>query len=513
MRLIQKSIGFILLMSINLQALKSQDKSSWVNTFIGTDGTGHTFPGPSMPFGMVQPGPDNRNFGWNHTSGYQFQDTFLMGFSQTRLSGTGINEMGDVLLLPINPKKSKAKNAYYKTSEIARPGYYAITKKDDVKVELTCSERVAFHKYTYPENEAQLFVDFQHGLRFIFDENSAKPLVLASEVQIVDSVTITGYCSTSNWVNRKYFFIVQFDQPIANSTLLPRKEGNLAPQYLLDFQLGNAKTLNVKIALSTVDVNGAKQNLQTEINHWDFNKVYRNNRKTWNEYLDRISLQATNKQKEIFYTSLYHLLLQPSNIADIDGKYRGADGVVQIAPNKAYYSTLSNWDIYRAAFPLLQIIAPEKIDGIIQTCLLHHKAAGFLPIWTAWGQDNYCMIGNHAITTDLRVLMAQKHSKRWWKQAQKATSTPIGKSTTNLGIIPLIYWTMNRFQEPWKVGSMIGAYLKWLKNWGSKMWLMRFSRERCITRICMTVNPLFSEEKTQMASGEVRLTHSWLHRP
>ena len=310
MRLIQKSIGLILLMSINLQALKSQDKSSWVNTFIGTDGTGHTFPGPSMPFGMVQPGPDNRNFGWNHTSGYQFQDTFLMGFSQTRLSGTGINEMGDVLLLPINPKKSQAKNAYYKTSEIARPGYYAITKKDDVKVELTCSERVAFHKYTYPDKEAQLFVDFQHGLRFIFDENSAKPLVLASEVQIVDSVTITGYCSTSNWVNRKYFFIVQFDQPIANSTLLPRKEGHLAPQYLFDFQLGNAKTLNVKIALSTVDVNGAKQNLQTEINHWDFNKVYRNNRKTWNGYLDRISLQATNKQKEIFYTSLYHLLLQ-----------------------------------------------------------------------------------------------------------------------------------------------------------------------------------------------------------
>ena len=397
MRLVQKSIGIILLMSFNLQALKSQDKSSWVNTFIGTDGTGHTFPGPSMPFGMVQPGPDNRNFGWNHTSGYQFQDTFLMGFSQTRLNGTGINEMGDVLLLPINPKKSQAKNAYYKTSEIARPGYYAITKKDDVKVELTCSERVAFHKYTYPDKEAQLFVDFQHGLRFIFDENSAKPLVLASEVQIVDSVTITGYCSTSNWVNRKYFFIVQFDQPIANSTLLPRKEGHLAPQYLLDFQLGNAKTLNVKIALSTVDVNGAKQNLQTEINHWDFNKVYCNNRKTWNGYLDRISLQATNKQKEIFYTSLYHLLLQPSNIADIDGKYRGADGVVQIAPNKAYYSTLSNWDIYRAAFPLLQIIVPEKIDGIIQTCLLHHKAAGFLPIWTAWGQDNYCMIGNHAI--------------------------------------------------------------------------------------------------------------------
>jgi predicted alpha-1,2-mannosidase len=165
----------------------------------------------------------------------------------------------------------------------------------------------------------------------------------------------------------------------------------------LDFQLGDAKILNVKIALSTVDVNGAEQNLQTEINHWDFDKVYRNNRNAWNGYLNRINIQASQKQKEIFYTSMYHLLLQPANIADVDGKYRGADGVVQIAPNNAYYSTLSNWDIYRAAFPLLQIIAPEKIDGIVQTCLLHHKAAGFLPIWTAWGQDNYCMIGNHAI--------------------------------------------------------------------------------------------------------------------
>jgi predicted alpha-1,2-mannosidase len=216
-------------------------------------------------------------------------------------------------------------------------------------------------------------------------------------VQVVDSITITGYCSTSNWVNRKYFFIIQFDQPIAKSTLLPRKEGQQAPQYLLDFQLGDAKILNVKIALSTVDVHGAKQNLQTEVNHWDFDKVYRNNRNAWNGYLNRINIQASQKQKEIFYTSMYHLLLQPANIADVDGKYRGADGVVQIAPNNAYYSTLSNWDIYRAAFPLLQIIAPEKIDGIVQTCLLHHKAAGFLPIWTAWGQDNYCMIGNHAI--------------------------------------------------------------------------------------------------------------------
>ncbi len=371
--------------------------SKLVNVFIGTEGTGHTFPGPSMPFGMVQPGPDNKAFGWNHTSGYQHNDTVLLGFSQTRFSGTGINEMGDVLLLPINPKKEALKNAYYKNTEIGKVGYYALTKKDDVKVELTCSERVAFHQYTFPEKEAKVLVDLQHGLRFAFDENSQQGLVIESDVTIENNTTISGYCATQNWVNRKYFFTITFDQPFVNATTLNKAANEKAPKYLLDFLLAEHKQLKVKIALSSVSVAGAKLNMSTEIPHWNFDEVYQNNLKTWDAYLNRITIEAPLKQQEIFYTSLYHLFLQPSNIADVDGQYRGVDDKIAIAPNKEYYSTLSIWDIYRGAFPLLQIIAPEKIDGIIQTMLLHHKAKGFLPIWTAWGQDNYCMIGNHAI--------------------------------------------------------------------------------------------------------------------
>ncbi|MCC7520271.1 MAG: GH92 family glycosyl hydrolase [Flavobacteriaceae bacterium] len=371
--------------------------SKFVNVFIGTDGTGHTFPGPSMPFGMVQPGPDNQDFGWNHTSGYQYNDTLLLGFSQTRFSGTGINEMGDVLLLPINPKKEKYKNSYYKNTEKGKVGYYTLTKKDDVKVELTCSERVTFHQYTFPENEAKVLVDMQHGLRFVFDAQNQKGLVIESDVKIENNTTISGYCSTQNWVNRKYFFTITFDHPFSNSTLLDQKENEKAPKYLLDFLLSKNRHLKVKVALSSVSVEGAKLNLATEIPHWDFEKVYQNNLKSWEKYLNKISIEAPKKQKEIFYTSLYHLFLQPSNIADVDGKYRGVDDQIAIAPDKAYYSTLSIWDIYRGAFPLLQILAPEKIDGIIQTMLIHHKTKGFLPIWTAWGQDNYCMIGNHAI--------------------------------------------------------------------------------------------------------------------
>lgn len=386
--------SLFLLYILNVNA---QNNAKFVNTFIGTDGTGHTFPGPSMPFGMVQPGPDNKDFGWNHTSGYQYKDTLLLGFSQTRFSGTGINEMGDVLLLPINPKKEKLKNAYYKNTEKGKVGYYTLTKKDDVKVELTCSERVAFHQYTFPEHEAQVFVNLQHGLRFVFDESNPKELVIESDVKIENSTTISGFCSTQNWVNRKYFFTLTFDQPFTKSSLLTVKDTEKAPKYILDFQLNQNKQLKVKIALSTVSVDGAKLNLQTEIPHWNFNAVLKHNQSEWDNYLSKITIEAPQKQKELFYTSLYHLLLQPSNIADVDGKYRGVDDQIALAPNKEYYSTLSNWDIFRAAFPLLQILAPEKINGIIETMLTHHKAKGFLPIWTAWGQDNYCMIGNHAI--------------------------------------------------------------------------------------------------------------------
>lgn len=383
---------YSLLILLHIFNVSAQNNSTYVNTFIGTDGTGHTFPGPSLPFGMVQPGPDNNISGWNHTSGYQYKDTLLLGFSQTRFSGTGIGEMGNILLLPFSKKKVNQKNSYYKNSEKASVGYYTLVKKDDIKVELTCSERVAFHKYTYPDNKAKLLLDFQHGLQFLNDS-----LVLESDIKIENATTISGYCKTKGWVTKKYFFTISLATPFSSIRQLPKGKRENAPKYILDFNLAKNNILKVKVALSTVSVDGAKLNLTTEISHWDFEKVKQNAEKVWDNYLNRIDIKAPHKQKEIFYTSLYHLLLQPSNIADVDGKYRGADDKVNIASNKEYYSTLSIWDIYRGAFPLLQIIAPEKIDGIVNTMLLHHKAAGFLPIWTAWGQDNYCMIGNHAI--------------------------------------------------------------------------------------------------------------------
>jgi predicted alpha-1,2-mannosidase len=383
---------FMVVCFFSFKEKREVEYTQYVSTFIGTDGTGHSFPGPCLPFGMVQPGPDNVNQGWDYTSGYQYQDSMIAGFSQTRANGTGISEFGDILLQPFTvDKKENFGESYIKETEKASPGYYAVTLKNQVQVALTCTERVAYHQYTYPTNTGYLLVDLQHGLRFITDS-----LVLESNVQIEGNNTISGYCHTKNWVNRKYFFTIVFNHPFSQATLLERKAKEAAPRYVLQFDLKN-QILETKIALSTVSVAGAIQNLNKELPNWDFKKTVNKAKQIWNSYLNRIVIDADNTQKTIFYSCLYRLFIQPSNIADVDGKYRGADDSIRIAKNGEYYSTLSLWDTYRAANPLYTLIAPERVNGIVNTLIEHSKAAGFLPIWTAWGQDNYCMIGNHAI--------------------------------------------------------------------------------------------------------------------
>jgi len=252
---------FVILVSGSKPAYYSSlnDYTQYVNTFIGTEGTGHTFPGPSMPFGMVQPGPDNVNEGWNYTSGYQYRDSVILGFSQTRANGTGINEFGDVLLQPFTDKRMENfGETYGKESEKSSPGYYTVTLNNTIKVELTCTERVALHQYSYPNSKANLLVDLQHGLSFLTDS-----LVLESDVKVEDNNTISGYCHTKNWVERKYFFTIQFNQPFKSYKQLSQKNKEKAPRYVLKFNLKN-KILQTKIALSTVSVAGAKNNLQKE---------------------------------------------------------------------------------------------------------------------------------------------------------------------------------------------------------------------------------------------------------
>lgn len=233
-------------------------------------GTGRTVPGRCAPFGLVQPGPDNRDTGWAYTSGYQYSDPHIRGFSQTQLSGTGLPELGDVLLLPAaGVLAEKTGTGYDKVTEQGTPGYYAVTLDDDVRVKLTRSADVALHRYAFPGSDAAVFVDCQHGLRF--DAN--KPSVLASDVQVEDASTLSGEVSTANWVTRTFFFTLRFDRPALRIVKLRARPGDLAPRYARTFQLGPDHALQAKIARSSFSVAGANANLQAEQPDLEFVQV------------------------------------------------------------------------------------------------------------------------------------------------------------------------------------------------------------------------------------------------
>lgn len=381
-------------LSIRAQTI---DFTTFVDPFIGTDGTGHTFPGATAPFGMVQPSPDTNYFGWSHSSGYQYKDERILGFSNTHLNGTGAMDLGDILLQPFSgtPIRSDFSSENDKSLEAASAGYYSTRLKSfDVGVELTASERVAFHRYRFDTDlPKHVLVDFQHGLVWSADSKR----VLASSVAIEDAYTISGFCETENWVRRKYFFVIKFDRPFTGQRKLKSRPGEKAPLHVFTFDIKKGEQIQAKIAMSTVSVDGAKKNLETEVPHWNFDRVRKATKAKWNRYLSRIDIVAEQKQKRIFYTGIYHLLIQPNNIADVDGRYRGADDKIRKATGGEYYSTLSLWDTFRAAHPLYTLIVPERVDSFVNSMLGHFEARGFLPIWTLQDGETHTMIGNHAV--------------------------------------------------------------------------------------------------------------------
>ncbi|MCX7010555.1 MAG: GH92 family glycosyl hydrolase, partial [Kiritimatiellaeota bacterium] len=377
----------------------SADLTQYVNPFVGCADNGHTFPGACYPFGLIQASPDSGNCTWQYCSGYMFLDEKIWGFSQTHLNGTGCPDLGDVQLMPFTGaiERENFHSAYKKDTQTAKPGYYAVTLADfGVDVELTASPRVAFHRYTYKQPApARLLVDLQYGI--VGGKDALTHHILASEVKLEDKYTISGHNQARAWVTRHYYYVIKFDRPYATIKTLPAQKGEKAPRYVLDFDLKPGETLQVKVALSTVSVEGAKKNLEAEVPGWDFGAVRQQAKNAWNELLARAEVEGTQDQKENFYTSMYHLFIQPNNIADVDGQYRGADDKVLTAPGKAYYSTLSLWDTYRAAQPLYTILTPERVDGFINTMIAHQQAQGYVPIWTLWGKENHCMIANHSI--------------------------------------------------------------------------------------------------------------------
>lgn len=375
------------------------DCARYVNPFIGNADNGHTFPGACAPFGMIQASPESGNASWRYCSGFNYEDDEIFGFAQNHLNGTGCPDLGDILMLPFsgNIENHEYKARIDKSRQTARPGYYAVTLPDfGINAEVTATERTAFYRYTYQnDEEANLFIDLQSGL--VTSPQGIRDRVLFADMQMPDERTIIGHNETNGWVRRHFYYVMIFDKPYKVKEMLPAWEGETAKRFVLSFDLKRGETLQVKIALSTVSVDGAKASLQKENPDWDFDKTKGETYQKWNILLQRVRVEGTDKQKTNFYTSLYHLCVQPNNIADTDGRYRGANDSVSISPSGEYYSTLSLWDTYRAAHPLYTILTPERVNGMVNSMLAHHKAYGYLPIWTLWGKENYCMIGNHAI--------------------------------------------------------------------------------------------------------------------
>jgi predicted alpha-1,2-mannosidase len=388
-----------ILATASAAATARDDVTRFVDPFIGTDGTGHVTPAAMVPFGMVAPGPDNADRGWDYSSGYQYRAPRILGFSNTHISGAGIPELGDVLLMPAagtrwTTHSTDFSAALDKKTEHARPGFYRVTlPAHGVRVELTATNRVAVHRYTFTQpGRVQVLVDLQHGLLF----HDAPRVTRATSAIDAARGEVTGTTHAKNWVEREASFVVRFDRPIDRVTHLPPREGDRATRYLLDFDLGRGRVLHARVALSTVDVDGARGNLAVD-EAAAFDAVRAAAHADWQRLLSRIEIDADPRFAKIFYSALYRTLLHPSDIADADGRVRGPTGEVMTAPGGVYYSTLSLWDTFRGVHPLFTLLVPERVPGFVQTMLAHHHAQGYLPLWTAWGRETHTMIGNPAL--------------------------------------------------------------------------------------------------------------------
>ncbi len=366
-------------------ARQGSDYTKYVDPFIGAAEFGHCFPGACVPFGLVQVGAETGNGGWEYCSGYQSTDSTINGFTQTRLNGTGCPDLGDLLMLPFSGETPHIfKSSINKQTEKASPGYYAVQLTDfKIDAEMTATPHVALHRYKYPKGQkTNLLVDFQSSQ--CSSKGQLHSHVKDAKVNFENEKTITGYSNTHVWLNRTYYYVIEFNKPIVRKELLAQQDENeKAPRYVLGFDLGQDEELMIKVALSSTSIDGAKANLAKEKSGWGFESTVEKAKQSWNELLARVDVEGGNDKKTMFYTSMYRLFIQPNNIAD--------NGEEQ------FYSTLSLWDTYRAAHPLYTILSPEKVDGFVNSMLKQYGQQGFLPIWALWGKETFCMIGNHAV--------------------------------------------------------------------------------------------------------------------
>lgn len=396
--------------------------TDYVNPFIGTGAvtgslSGNNYPGATVPFGMVQLSPDTRVApDWAQASGYDYNDNTIIGFSHTRLSGTGASDFIDILLMPtVNNRMTEAAepkefhNGYQSffshQEESARPGYYQVFLKDyKIKAELSATVHVGMHRYTYPFGQEQhVILDLDHSA----NKASWSRKIINAQIRLVDNYTIEGYRIITGWAKlRKIYFRMELSKPVTTCTLVDgdRRYENMPVingtclKAVFDFGKAGKEPLLVKVALSPVSVENARENMRKETLNKSFDDVVAEADNAWEQELGKIYVKGSRLKKEIFYTALYHTMVQPNTMSDVNGEYMAADYSVRTLKNdEKHYSTFSLWDTFRAAHPLYTLMHPRRVTDFVNSMIRQYDYYGYLPIWQLWGQDNYCMIGNHSI--------------------------------------------------------------------------------------------------------------------
>ena len=394
----------LLICSFSNTYAQSPNLLKFIDPFIGTGGHGHTYPGATAPFGMVQLSPDTRisMLDWDGCSGYHYSDSLIYGFSHTHLSGTGVADYCDILFMPfvngVRLEPNEYASPFLKKKEKAEAGYYSVfLERDRIQCELTATDRVGVHRYTYPGNSEkwELMVDLRHR-----DE------VLDAQLSVINDHEIAGYRVSKAWAKEQHvYFVARFSKPFFTTVLLdmaktPREAtptvSSKAILGLLDFY-NDGEPLVVTVGISGTSIEGARKNLDAECAHFNFDKVKTETQAKWAKQLSKIEVEGgTTAQKKAFYTALYHTMVVPNLWSDVDGQYRGRDNKIHGAEHETY-TVFSLWDTYRACNPLYTILEPKRTNQFIQTFLNQYQQGGLLPVWELAANETDCMIGNHAI--------------------------------------------------------------------------------------------------------------------
>lgn len=365
-------------------SVSAQDYTQYVNPFIGTGGHGHVFLGANVPFGNIQAGPTQKKQGWDWCSGYHYSDSTVIGFGQMHLSGTGIGDLGDVSLLPMtNPSQREVKFSH--RAEYVRPGYYSVMLASGIRVELTATQRVAFHRYSFPADATKGYIALNLAQGIGWDKMTSCKFKQESDK------TITGFRMSEGWAkDQRVYFVAEFSEPV-------KLEENERDTIGIFSVASTSQPLLVKVGISAVSVENARENLQQELPGWNFASVVSKANADWNRELSKIAIKTQDERaKHIFYTALYHTMIAPSVFSDVNGEYRGADGKTHKG-DFTDYTTFSLWDTYRAAFPLMTLIQPEMQRDLAETMLHIFKQQGKLPVWHLMGNETDCMVGNPGI--------------------------------------------------------------------------------------------------------------------